>query len=316
MSWKYGAIFALGTALWSILALSSTLASEASRGSLDFVAVDAVRQAPDRAREAGRAPDDAGHRAGHPHPVHDDQLERLRRRRPSATRSRRCPRSASPCGSASSPCSSAGSRSRSARSSVAPARRASPGIAMIVLWVANGLDLGGPLAGAQPVPLDRRPHRARRRVRLGRPGPGRHRGGRLPRDRRRAVQPSRPRGHGRPVAARPAGRRARRPRADQPGVRRPAAAGAVVGDRARAHGRAAGVAGRTDGRPDPAERRPPQGLRHDLPGLRPRHRPVASSSSTSSCSTSRPVSRAPTLVVEMGLGRDGRTARVRSSRRR
>ncbi len=39
MSWKYGAIFALGTALWSILALSSTLASEVSRGSLDFVAV-------------------------------------------------------------------------------------------------------------------------------------------------------------------------------------------------------------------------------------------------------------------------------------
>ncbi len=39
MSWKYGAVFALGTALWSILALSSTLASEASRGSLDFVAV-------------------------------------------------------------------------------------------------------------------------------------------------------------------------------------------------------------------------------------------------------------------------------------
>ena len=38
MSWKYGAIFALGTALWSILALSSTLAGEARRGSLDFVA--------------------------------------------------------------------------------------------------------------------------------------------------------------------------------------------------------------------------------------------------------------------------------------
>jgi len=39
MTFKYGAIFALGTALWSILALSSTLASEARRGSLDFVAV-------------------------------------------------------------------------------------------------------------------------------------------------------------------------------------------------------------------------------------------------------------------------------------
>ena len=39
MTFKYGAIFALGTALWSILALSSTLAGEARRGSLDFVAV-------------------------------------------------------------------------------------------------------------------------------------------------------------------------------------------------------------------------------------------------------------------------------------
>ena len=38
MTWKYGAIFALGTALWSIFALSGTLAGEAARGSLDFVA--------------------------------------------------------------------------------------------------------------------------------------------------------------------------------------------------------------------------------------------------------------------------------------
>jgi ABC-2 type transport system permease protein len=38
MTWKYGAMFALGTALWSILALSGTLAGEASRGSLDIVA--------------------------------------------------------------------------------------------------------------------------------------------------------------------------------------------------------------------------------------------------------------------------------------
>lgn len=37
-TWKYGATFALGAALWSILALSGTLAGEASRGSLDFVA--------------------------------------------------------------------------------------------------------------------------------------------------------------------------------------------------------------------------------------------------------------------------------------
>jgi ABC-2 type transport system permease protein len=38
MTWKYGAMFVLGTALWSIMALSSTLASEARRGSLDMVA--------------------------------------------------------------------------------------------------------------------------------------------------------------------------------------------------------------------------------------------------------------------------------------
>ncbi len=38
MSWKYGALFGLSTALWSILALSGTLAGEINRGSLDFVA--------------------------------------------------------------------------------------------------------------------------------------------------------------------------------------------------------------------------------------------------------------------------------------
>ncbi|HYC06504.1 MAG TPA: hypothetical protein VEG29_01145, partial [Candidatus Binatia bacterium] len=38
VTWKYGSTFALGTALWSILALSGTLAGEAARGSLDVVA--------------------------------------------------------------------------------------------------------------------------------------------------------------------------------------------------------------------------------------------------------------------------------------
>jgi ABC-2 type transport system permease protein len=38
VTWKYGATFALGTGLWSILALSGTLAGEAARGSLDLVA--------------------------------------------------------------------------------------------------------------------------------------------------------------------------------------------------------------------------------------------------------------------------------------
>ena len=39
VTFKYGLIFALGTALWSIMALSGTLAGEARRASLDFVAV-------------------------------------------------------------------------------------------------------------------------------------------------------------------------------------------------------------------------------------------------------------------------------------
>ncbi len=38
VTFKYGAIFALGAAIWSILALSGTLAGEARRGSLDFLA--------------------------------------------------------------------------------------------------------------------------------------------------------------------------------------------------------------------------------------------------------------------------------------
>jgi ABC-2 type transport system permease protein len=38
VTYKYGMVFALGAALWSIMALSGTLAGEARRGSLDFVA--------------------------------------------------------------------------------------------------------------------------------------------------------------------------------------------------------------------------------------------------------------------------------------
>ena len=38
MTWKYGTLFVAATAIWSILGLSSTLAGEASRGSLDIVA--------------------------------------------------------------------------------------------------------------------------------------------------------------------------------------------------------------------------------------------------------------------------------------
>ena len=38
LTWKYGLVFVLATSLWSILGLSSTLAGEANRGSLDIVA--------------------------------------------------------------------------------------------------------------------------------------------------------------------------------------------------------------------------------------------------------------------------------------
>lgn len=38
LTWKYGLVFVLAVSLWSILGLSSTLAGEASRGSLDIVA--------------------------------------------------------------------------------------------------------------------------------------------------------------------------------------------------------------------------------------------------------------------------------------
>ena len=38
VTFKYSAIFALGTAIWSIMALSGTLAGEARRGSLDLIA--------------------------------------------------------------------------------------------------------------------------------------------------------------------------------------------------------------------------------------------------------------------------------------
>ena len=126
MSWKYGAIFALGTALWSILALSSTLASESSRGSLDFVAVTPFGKRRVALEKLAAHLTMLAIALVDPRPGHDGQLERRSATRRSATRSRRCPRSASPCGSASSPCSSAGSRSRWRRSSVAPARPASP----------------------------------------------------------------------------------------------------------------------------------------------------------------------------------------------
>ena len=54
LQYKYGTFFPLVVSLWSILALSGTLAAEARRGSLEFVAADPIDQAADRAREAVR----------------------------------------------------------------------------------------------------------------------------------------------------------------------------------------------------------------------------------------------------------------------
>ena len=86
----------------------------------------AVRQAPDRAGEAGGPPDDARPRHGDPRGRHHGQLRRCSAMPRWATRSRCCRRSGSPCGSGSPPCSSAAWRSPWRRSSAAPARRASP----------------------------------------------------------------------------------------------------------------------------------------------------------------------------------------------
>ncbi len=66
IGWKTAASLGLLVSLWSILALSGTLASEARRGSLEFVASQPDRDAPHRPREAGRPPHGHGHR-GHRH---------------------------------------------------------------------------------------------------------------------------------------------------------------------------------------------------------------------------------------------------------
>ena len=123
-TWKYGPIFALGAALWSIMALSGTLAGEAGRGSLDLVA-----SAPFCKRRIALEKL-AAHvtvltvtlavlalscwpaRASSAMP-------------PSVTPSSPCPPSGSPSGSGSSLSSSAGSRSHSAPSSGGPDRPAS-----------------------------------------------------------------------------------------------------------------------------------------------------------------------------------------------
>ena len=59
IGWKYGASIGLIAALWSILALSGTLAREARRGSLDFVAATPLGMRRIARREGRRPPDRA-----------------------------------------------------------------------------------------------------------------------------------------------------------------------------------------------------------------------------------------------------------------
>ena len=298
MSWKYGAIFALGTALWSILALSSTLASEASRGSLDFVA----------ATPFGKRRIALEKLAAHLTMLclalailtagHDDQLERLRRRGPRRPDRAAVAPWASPCGSGFIALFFGGLAfalgpllGRSGAAGVA-------GIVMIVLWVANGLDLGGPLAAISPF--------------------------RWTADHIALV------GEYDWAGLALVGIVAavflaigvelfsRRDLGITAGLSLPALPAAVLGVRgpiSRAFGEqlpralswgiglglmGALLASLVGPMADQiaAERRPAQDVRLDLPGLRPRHRPVASSSCTSSCSTSRPASRRATLVAK------------------
>ncbi|HEX6129834.1 MAG TPA: hypothetical protein VF071_12510, partial [Candidatus Limnocylindria bacterium] len=53
LSWRFGNIMALILGLWSVLALSSTLATEARRGTLDFVAASPVARRHIAAQKAG-----------------------------------------------------------------------------------------------------------------------------------------------------------------------------------------------------------------------------------------------------------------------
>ena len=53
LSWRFGNILSLILGLWSVLALSSTLATEARRGTLDFVAASPVARRRIAAQKAG-----------------------------------------------------------------------------------------------------------------------------------------------------------------------------------------------------------------------------------------------------------------------
>ena len=204
MSWKYGAVFALGTALWSILALSSTLAGEARRGSLDFVAA---------------APFGKRRIALEKLAAHLTMLGLAMAILAVATTVSSNLFGDAALGDPIPPLSSVGFAlwvgfialffgglafalapllGRSGAAGVA-------GLAMIVLWVANGLDVLGPVAALSPfrwtadhIALVGEYDWAGLAL-VGVVG------GRLPRDRRRAVPAPRPRRHRRSLAPRAPG---------------------------------------------------------------------------------------------------------------
>ena len=126
VTFKYGVIFALGTALWSVFALSGTLAGEARRGSLDFVAAApfgkrriALEKVAAHLTLLALAMVVLAVMLTFSSNVFGRGLARR-------LDLRCCPPPVSPSGSASSPSSSAGSRSPSRRSWVVPDRPGSP----------------------------------------------------------------------------------------------------------------------------------------------------------------------------------------------
>ena len=166
----------------------------------------AVRQAADRAREGRRPPDDARPGPGVLRRARGRQLQRLRRSPPSAIRSHRYRRSASPCGSASPPCSSAAWRSPWRRSLAAPARPALPAsrwrcCGRCTAWIFE------PLAALSPFRWTENHVALVGHVRLAGACPRRARCRGIPRHRRRAVLAARPRRHRRCRAARGSRRR-------------------------------------------------------------------------------------------------------------
>ena len=150
ITFKYGLIFAMGVALWSIFALSGTLAGEARRGSLDIVATSPF----------GKRRIALEKLAAHltllvlamvimavALTVSSNLYGDADAGRPDPARNRR---SASPSGCWRVRCSSAASRWRS---SPLLGRAGAAGVAsllMVVLWIVNGLSIGGPLMWLSP----------------------------------------------------------------------------------------------------------------------------------------------------------------------